>query len=351
MEKTTQEHVKSSNGPLTGKRILVTGATGLVGGLVVEELLRQGAYVISLVRDAVPNSYYRTAKLFEQCVEVHGSLEDAELMLRIFNEYQLQGVMHLAAQTQVRVANDHPVTTLKANIEGSWNLFEAARQCPKFLEFFIVASSDKAYGKALQEQYDENHPLLAAYPYDVSKACADMIARCYAHTYQLPIVVTRCGNFFGPGDLNWDRLIPHVVSQFLQDKAPIIRSNGELVRDYFYVKDGALAYIFLAKKMVMEGGDKLRGEAFNFSYGNAHKVVDVVNVIANKMGKKHLAPVIQSVATHEIEFQSLSSKKARQVLNWAPKFDFEDAISETIDWYRSSLGEARAKNSVDTLRG
>lgn len=317
---------------LHGLRVYVTGATGIVGGFVVEELLSRGAHVILLVRDNVRNSYLESTGLDRRCTIVRGELENFGLQLRIMNEYQVNGVIHLAAQTQVRVALEHPIPTFQANITGTWNVLEAIRQCPKYMKFCIIASSDKAYGEALTPQYDESHPLNAVYPYDVSKACADMIAASYAKVYDLPIGITRCGNFFGPGDLNWDRLIPHVIQQYMKNEPPVLRSGGNHVRDYFFVKDGALAYIFLAEKFLATGL-ACKGEAYNFSYGEQYSVKEVVDTIGRLMNKTHIKGIFENNATNEIAHQSLKSEKARQ-LGWVPKYSFEEGLRQTIAWYQ-----------------
>lgn len=322
----------ASKSKLQDLRVYVTGATGIVGGFVVEELLRRGAQVIILVRDTVRNCYLESSGLDRRCTIVRGDLENFALQLRIMNEYQVNGVIHLAAQTQVRVALEHPMPTLQANIMGTWNVLEAIRQCHKYMKFCIIASSDKAYGEALTKQYDESHPLNAVYPYDVSKACADMIASSYAKVYNLPIGVTRCGNFFGPGDLNWDRLIPHVIQQFMKNEPPVLRSGGDHVRDYFFVKDGALAYIFLAEKF-LESGLTHKGEAYNFSYGEQYSVKEVVDTIGKLMGKSQIKGVFENTADNEISHQSLKSDKARQ-LGWLPKYSFEEGLKQTIEWYQ-----------------
>lgn len=317
---------------LKGMRVFVTGVTGLVGGFVAEQLLESGAQVIALVRDDVVGSYFDNLR--QRCTVVHGDIEDFNTMLRIVNEYQIEGIIHLAAQTQVRVAHEHPLPTFRSNIAGTWNLLEAARQCSKFLRFFVTASSDKAYGEAITPQYDENHPLRAVYPYDVSKACSDLLAISYAKTYKLPVSVTRCGNFFGPGDLNWDRLIPHVILSLRQNKAPVIRSNGKLVRDYFFVKDGAHAYLHLANKIVENPG-KFAGESYNFSYGAQHSVLDIVQLVSKMMGKD-IKPDIRNEASGEIQFQSLSPDKAKRDLSWQPRYNLDSGLRETIDWYLKS---------------
>lgn len=316
---------------LAGMRVYVTGATGFVGGYLVKELLERGAQVIILQRDRVRKSYLETSGLYEKCTVIQGDLENLALQLRIVNEYQINGIIHLAAQTQVRIAAEHPLPTLQANIAGTWNILEAIRQCSHHLRFCIIASTDKAYGEAMTPQYDESHPLNAIFPYDVSKACAEMIAKSYAEVYKLPIVITRCGNFFGPGDLNWDRLIPHVIQSFKDKQAPSLRSAGEHVRDYFYVEDGALAYIFLAEK-TLEAPEKMRGQAFNFSYQQQFDVKQVVETIAGLMGEDPSRARYHATAHNEIMHQSLSSEKARR-LGWKPKYSFAEGLEKTISWY------------------
>jgi CDP-glucose 4,6-dehydratase len=280
----------------------------------------------------VGRSYFDVAGLKGRCTVVAGELENFELQLRIMNEYQIQGVIHLAAQTQVQVALEHPMATLRANINGTYHILEAARQCRKYLHFCIVASTDKAYGEARYPQYDEDHPLLAVYPYDVSKACADMLARSYALTYDLPIAITRCGNFFGPCDLNWGRIIPHLIESYSHDRRPTLRSDGSHVRDYFYIKDGALAYLFLADKVAQDPA-RFKGEAFNFSYGESFSVRDIVHTVARLMGKQHIEGTYEATASQEIAHQSLDAKKARQ-LGWIPKYSIESGLVETIAWHR-----------------
>jgi CDP-glucose 4,6-dehydratase len=265
---------------------------------------------------------------------VHGSVEDQMLAERLLGEYQVRTLFHLAAQTQVEVTNRNPVSTWTSNVLGTAAVLEAARRSP-LLGQVVTASSDKAYGVQPDLPYDEEMPLLARNPYDVSKACGDLVAASYAHTWGVPLCVTRCGNFFGPGDLNWERLVPGTIRSLLERRRPVIRSDGTLVRDYLYVNDGALAYLQLAEAMA--GDTSLCGEAFNFSTETPMSVLDVVAVIQRVTGRT-LEPDIRASADHEIPAQHLSAAKARKLLGWTPRWTIDDALGETVAWYRDFLG-------------
>ena len=314
--------------------VFVTGGAGLVGGALVEELLGLGASVVCLIRDDVPWSLLEQNGLFSKIVRVHGTLEDQALMERILGEYDIRTVFHLAAQAIVGVANRNPISTFESNIQGTWSLLEACRRSPLVSEI-VVASSDKAYGEQPKLPYTEDMPLLARNPYDVSKACTDMLAQTYASTFQLPIAISRCGNFFGEGDCNWSRIVPGTVRSVLRGERPIIRSDGTLVRDYFYVRDGAHAYRVLAEQLALR--PEIRGEAYNFSTDEEVTVIDLVHRILKLMGSD-LQPVIENNAPNEILKQNLSSKKAREQLGWTPQYTLDDGLKKTIDWYRSYLG-------------
>src|SRR5947208_1022977 len=241
---------------------LVTGATGLVGGWVVRRLAEVGANVVCLIRDWVPDCELVRAKLIDRTTVVRGELCDGSRCERVLGEYEIDTVIRLAAQTIVGIANRKPVSTFETNIQGTWALLEACRRSPKVKQI-VVASSDKAYGDQEKLPYDESTPLQGRHPYDVSKSCADLIGQTYAHTYRLPVAITRCGNFYGPGDLNWNRIVPGTIRSVLRGERPVIRSDGTHIRDYFYVEDGAAAYLALAEKLAAD--PSLRGEAFNFS--------------------------------------------------------------------------------------
>lgn len=315
------------------RAVFVTGGTGFLGGSIVRQLLRQGAQVACLIRDWTPESELIGSDLLQQVTTIRGDVRDQALLERILGEYEIATVLHLAAQTIVGVANANPVSTFETNIAGTWALLEACRRSPKIKQI-VVASSDKAYGEAHELPYDEETPLGARHPYDVSKSCADLIARSYAEVYGLPVIVTRCGNFYGPGDLNWNRIVPGTVRSLFRGERPVIRSDGQYTRDYLYVEDAALVYLMLAEKLAAMPA--LRGEAFNFSDGNAVTVLELVQKIAALMDCD-LAPDVRGDAAHEIRHQSLSSLKARRELGWRPRFTLDEGLRQTVAWYVAFL--------------
>jgi CDP-glucose 4,6-dehydratase len=307
----------------------VTGGTGLVGGWLVKRLVESGADVVCLVRDWVPQSELVQSGLFAKVKVVRGDVRDQALMERVLGEYEIDTVLHLAAQTIVTIANRNPVTTFESNIGGTWALLDACRRSPKVKQI-VLASSDKAYGDQIQLPYDEETPLQGQHPYDVSKSCADLIAHSYAVSFGLPVAITRCGNFYGGGDLNWNRIIPGTIRSVLRGQPPIIRSDGLFIRDYFYVEDGAAAYMLLAEKLA-ENPD-LRGEAFNFSNELQVTVIDLVKKILGKMNTA-LSPVVLNETSNEIRHQYLSAKKAHEVLGWRPMFSLDQGLERTLEWY------------------
>jgi CDP-glucose 4,6-dehydratase len=266
---------------------------------------------------------------------IDGPVEDQSVGERLLGEYEVRTLFHLAAQSQVGVANRNPVATFEANIQGTWALLEAARRSPR-IEQIVTASSDKAYGEQVDLPYDETMPMLAAHPYDVSKACADLLSRCYHQSFGLPVAVTRCGNFFGPGDRNWERIVPGTIRCVLRGERPVIRSDGTLVRDYLYVVDGALAYLRLAEAMAVD--PSLAGEAFNFSTETPLSVLELVAMVQDAAGTD-LEPDVHGTATNEIEKQFLSAAKARARLGWSPGHTMQEALGLTVDWYRKFLSE------------
>ncbi len=310
--------------------VLVTGGTGLLGGWLVDRLAGVGADITCLVRDWVPQSELIKSGLFSQVKVVRGDIRDIQVLDRILNEYEIDTVFHLAAQTIVTIANRNPLITLESNIAGTWNLLEASRRNTRVKQI-VVASSDKAYGDQEDLPYDENTPLQGQHPYDVSKSCADLISHMYAKSFEIPVCVTRCGNFYGGGDLNWNRIIPGTVRSVLRGQAPIIRSDGKFIRDYFYVEDGANANMILAQQMA--GKPELKGEAFNFSNELQVDVLGLVKKILELM-KSDLQPVILNEASNEIRHQYLSAAKARKKLGWKPLFTLDEGLDKTIEWYR-----------------
>lgn len=313
------------------KNILVTGATGLVGPHVVKALLDcKPQNIVCLVRDEVPDSLFFTDGIARQCTVAKGELQDYFTIERVINEYEISNIIHLGAQAIVPTANRSPLSTFESNIKGTWSLLEAARVHDKLVKSIVIASSDKAYGEQPRLPYTEQSPLLASHPYDASKACADILSTAYGKTYDMPISISRCGNFFGPGDLNFNRIVPGTIKDAYNNTPPVIRSDGKAVRDYIYVKDAASAYLLLAEKTEYMA---FRGEAFNFSTEIELTVLELVDMILKQMGKKSLKPVIKNEARNEIKKQHLSAKKAREVLGWKSEWGIEKGLAETIAWY------------------
>jgi len=315
------------------RSVLVTGCTGLLGSWLVAELVQRGARVTGLVRDSVPKSRLYTEDWHQQINIVRGCVQDLQTLKRAINEYEVDTVFHLAAQSIVGVGNRDPLETFETNIKGTWNLLEACRQIGG-VSRIVVASSDKAYGDQLVLPYDETTPLQGEHPYDVSKSCADLICRTYYVSYRVPVCITRCGNFYGGGDLNFNRIVPDTIRSTLRDKQVVIRSDGSYIRDYFYVKDGVLAYLHLAEQMDRR---EIWGEAFNFSNELQIPVLEMVRKILELMDKSHLEPIILNQAKNEIKHQYLSAEKARRLLHWKPQYSLEEGLREAIQWYDKFL--------------
>ncbi|MGA3019599.1 MAG: NAD-dependent epimerase/dehydratase family protein [Bryobacteraceae bacterium] len=325
--------------------VLITGATGLVGSWLTRRLREAGADAVCLVRDWVPQSELVRSRVLEQVKVVRGDVRDRDTIERALGEYEIDTVFHLAAQTIVGIANRNPLSTFESNIQGTWNLLEACRRSPG-VRSIVVASSDKAYGEQDQLPYSENAPLAGRHPYDVSKSCADLIAHTYAETYGLPVAVTRCGNFYGGGDLNWNRIVPGTIRSVLRHVPPAIRSDGQFVRDYFYVEDGAAAYMLLARELHCR--KELRGLAFNFSNETQVTVLELVGRILRAMDSD-LKPAVLNQASHEIRRQYLSAERARRMLQWSPLFTLDEGLGRTISWYRElfagNLAEAALRDA------
>jgi CDP-glucose 4,6-dehydratase len=309
--------------------VLVTGATGLLGGWLVSRLTAVGADVVCLVRDWVPQSMLLCGDLLDQIKIVRGDIKDQECLERVLSEYEIDTVQHLAAQAIVGVALKTPVETFETNIGGTWRLLEACRRVG--VRQVVVASSDKAYGEQAVLPYVEDMSLDGRHPYEASKSCADILTQSYVHTYGIKAAITRCGNFFGGGDLNWNRLFPGTIRSVLHGQRPVIRSDGTFVRDYIYVEDAAEAYLDLA--MALARRDELAGQAFNFSTETPLSALAAVDKILATMGST-LEPEIRNEASAEIKHQFLSAKKAREVLGWKPVYAADEALARTIGWYR-----------------
>jgi CDP-glucose 4,6-dehydratase len=320
------------------RNVLVTGSSGFLGAWMVNELRARGAFVVGLVRDQPGRA--TTAQLLdaEPDFVVHGRLEDYDCLLRAVNEYEIECVMHLGAQPIVGTAHRDPRATFEANIRGTWNLLEACRQIAT-VKRIVIASSDKAYGTAAQLPYDESMPLLGRHPYDVSKSCADMIAQAYHETYRAPVAVTRAANFYGGGDLNFNRIVPGTIRSVLSGKAPVLRSDGTMVRDYIYVRDIVLAYLQLAEAM---DDEKFWGEAYNFSVEKPLTVIEITRKVLEAMARTDVEPIILDQVKGEIPVQFLSAAKARRELGWAPRFSMEESLRETVKWYEAYLANAGA---------
>jgi CDP-glucose 4,6-dehydratase len=315
---------------------LVTGATGLLGSWLVQRLMAVGADVVCLVRDWVPQSELVRTGALERVKVICGDVCNRDLLERILGEYEVDTVFHLAAQTIVTIANRNPLSTFETNIAGTWILLEACRRSPKVRQV-VLASSDKAYGDQEILPYIETMPLQGLHPYDVSKSCADLIARTYAMSYDLPVAVTRCGNFYGGGDLNWNRIIPGAIRSILRGQSPIIRSDGKYVRDYFYAEDGAAAYMLLAE--ALDKHPELKGEAFNFSNEIQLTVTEIVDRILALMNSD-LRPKVLNEARNEILHQYLNAEKARSMLGWEPLYSLDEGLKRTIAWYKNFLETA-----------
>jgi CDP-glucose 4,6-dehydratase len=315
---------------MAGRSCFVTGAYGLLGSWLVRALLERGARVTVLRRDQVSASALVLEGLEERCTVVRGDLVDAALMDRALGEHEIDSVFHLAAQTIVGTANRSPASTFDANIRGTWTLLEACRHHD--VQRTVVAASDKAYGPHDTLPYREDLALQPRYPYDVSKACTDLIARSYWHTFALPVAVTRLANIYGGGDLNRSRLIPEAVAAALAGRAPVIRSDGSPERDFLYVEDAVAAYLAITD--ALDAGTA-RGEAFNAGGGAPHAVRDVVGLVCRVAGAD-VEPDIRGAGTPagEIDRQYVDSTKLRDLTGWRPEVGLEEGLGRTVEWYR-----------------
>jgi CDP-glucose 4,6-dehydratase len=331
------ENMEINNFFWRDRPVFVTGGTGLVGSWLIRRLIESGADVVCLVRDWVPQSELVRAGYIEKVKVVRGDIRDRDMLERALGEFEIDTVIHLAAQTIVTIANRNPISTFETNIAGTWNVLEACRRSPKVRQI-VMASSDKAYGDQEILPYNEETPLQGQHPYDVSKSAADLIAATYAKSYDLPVAITRCGNFYGGGDLNWNRIIPGTIRSILRGQAPIIRSDGEYIRDYFYVEDGAAAYMLLAEQLAAR--PELKGQAFNFSNEIQVTVIQIVKKLLDLMDST-LEPELRNEVRNEIRHQYLSAEKVRNQLGWNPLFTLDEGLARTIEWYKNFFGAAR----------
>ena len=315
--------------------VFVTGCSGFLGSWLTIALVDAGAAVVGLIRDTGPFSHLRWSGYRDRIGVVHGDVTDYGLVERALNEYEIDTVFHLAAQTIVPIANRAPLSTFETNIKGTWTVLEAARRSPKVTRV-VIPSSDKAYGAHDQLPYTEDAPLLGCHPYDVSKVCADFIARTYVATYNMPIVVTRCANLYGGGDLNWSRIVPGTARSVLRGEQPIVRSDGTPLRDYLYIRDAVHAYLTLAEHL---DEPAVRGEVFNFGMDGPKSVLEMVQGIIAVSDYPDLKPVVLANAPHEIQAQYLDSGKAHRRLGWTPHYSLQEGLRETLAWYRNFLNQ------------
>jgi CDP-glucose 4,6-dehydratase len=333
----------------SGRRVLITGAGGFVGSWLADALSRQGATVTAILRDQVAGSNFDRLHLGARVDVVRGSITDSRLIERVLNEHEVDTCFHLAAQAIVTAANRSPVSTFSSNVQGTWTVLEACR-VSKLVRAVIVASSDKAYGTQPELPYTEDMPLLGVNPYDASKACTEILVRSYSHTFDLPVVVARCANIYGGGDLNYSRLIPGTVRSVLNGERPIIRSDGTPVRDYLYVLGAVAAYLTLAEQIERAG---VRSQPFNFGTSRPLSAIQLVHMILSLCDRTDLVPEIRGVAhSHEIDRQYLSSAKAAAVLGWSARVNLEEGLHHAINWYRDALrGADPASRCTPALRG
>ncbi len=344
------EGVGKTDSGWQGRRVFVTGATGIIGSWLVKALLERGAQVVVLVLDADPQSELYRSGAVRRVTVVNGCLEDFQTLERAINQQEIHTVFHLGAQTLVGAAQRSPRHTFEANIRGTYNLLEACRIHAELVERVVVASSDKAYGEHAQLPYTEEMRLDGRQPYEVSKSCADLLAQSYYRTYGLPVGIARLGNVYGGGDLNWSRIVPGTIRSLVRGEPPIIRSDGTYVRDYFYVRDAAEAYIRLAEALAER---RIHGQAFNFGSEAQVAVLELVRMIQRLMRCEHLEPCIHNHACGEIRSQYLSSAKARKLLGWEPRYILERGLAETVRWYREFLfgtADAEQGNILQTAQ-
>jgi CDP-glucose 4,6-dehydratase len=319
-----------------GRTVLITGIGGFVGSGLAGALLSRGATVVGIVRDSRGTRLLELLDLRARIDLIRGSITDPGLVARALHEYEIDTVFHLAAQTIVGVANTHPISTFGSNIAGTWHVLEATRGVPR-IERVVVASSDKAYGSQPVLPYTEETPLAGSFPYDASKVCTEVLARCYASSFDLPVAIVRCANIYGPGDLNRSRLVPSTIRSALAAEPPVVRSDGTPERDYLFLSDAVDGYLAVAEHL-----PEVSGEAFNFGTGNPVSVAALVERILLLTGNSGLQPVVLGSATLEIDRQSLASDKAHAWLSWHPRVGLNEGLERTISWYAGHVMHGRA---------
>jgi CDP-glucose 4,6-dehydratase len=320
------------------KRVLVTGATGMVGSWLTQWLANSGAYTVAFIADTDPQSELVRSGTINKINVVNGRLENYDDIERAVNNHEVDSVFHLGAQPIVGAADRAPRHTFESNIQGTWNLLDACRALTPLVKRIVVASSDKAYGTQPVLPYTENMSMNGDHPYEVSKSCTDLISTTYARTYGLPVTIARCGNIYGGGDLNWNRIVPGTFRSLVRGEQPILRSDGTFIRDYLHVDDIVSAYLTLG-----EHTDKpeFSGEAFNFSDESPLTVMQVYNAICETVGLPNTKPHVLNAANNEIKDQYLDSTKARDILGWHAQTTLQDGLAKSFEWYRLLLSEKR----------
>ena len=322
------------------KSVLVTGGTGLVGSWLVKRLLDEGAHVTCLILDLDSQCELVRSGCIDRISVISGNLTSLTSVKRAVFQNECSTIFHLGAQTIVGTALIDPIQTFESNIQGTWNVLEVARISHGLVTKVLIASSDKAYGSTETLPYDETMSLNGTAPYDVSKSCADLLSTTYARTYGVPLVIARCGNIYGGGDLNWNRIIPGTIKSLLLGKRPQLRSDGLSVRDYVYVEDAVAAYLHMATELSVPG---VAGEAFNFSREEPTTVFEIYEKICEATVGQYIEPEVLNSATHEIQSQFLSSGKARERLGWRSEYSLQEGLSRTVDWYRVFFQKAGAR--------
>ena len=333
-----EDLVMSMSDHWNGKSVFITGAAGFVGSNLTKALIEKGAKAVCLQRDENQPNSLDVLGLRDRVTVIRGELEDLELHRRILNEYEVEAVFHLAAQAIVGAANRSPVSTFESNIRGTYMLLEACRLTGTVTSV-VVASSDKAYGSNPTLPYREDLPLQGVFPYDVSKSCTDLLARSFAVTFDMPVVVTRSANIYGPADLNLSRIIPGTIISVLRGEDPVVRSDGTPIREFVHTDDVCSAYLLLAEKI-----DEVRGEAFNIGTNESVQILELTNKIIDLAGASgRLKPnvLLRSKIRHEIDAQFLSAAKVKDRTGWSATVSLDDGLLRTIEWYNQNIEKLR----------
>lgn len=317
---------------MTGRRVFVTGGNGFLGSLLVQRLVEQDAEVTCLIKEERPLSRFHTDRLSERVTCVRGVMEDFGLLCEILPSKRIDTVFHLAAQPIIGEAKRDPLPMFESNVRGMYNMLEAARRWGR-LRAFVSVTSDKSYGEGEHLPYVETDRLLGIAPYDASKVCADVLSQSYARSYGLPVGIARMGNLYGPGDIQWSRVVPGIVRSLLAGERPIIRSDGRMQRDYFFIEDAVEGLLVLGAAL---DRPEIRGEAFNFGTGIPTSVLEIVRALISRSGLD-IAPVIQNEAVGEISAQYLDCAKAKRLLGWVPRTPLDAGLDFAWGWYKQVL--------------